>query len=523
MRKFTVSEEIVYRLSQEKVKTERELQKVQREVLKERGGEFPKGVELISAYKRLLRSGLIGREVSLERVLRRNKIRTLSGVAVVSILTKEAPCPGECIYCPMESGMPKSYLDGEPAASRAKQCNFHPRKQVEMRLRSLRLNGHPTDKVEVIIIGGTFSALSNAYKNWYVREVLKALNRNTGGSLKDLARKNEKSTHRLVGLTVETRPDLISEEEVKRLRRLGVTRVELGVQSIDDEILSLVKRGHARREVEEGTFLLKEAGFKVGYHLMPGLPGADVKKDLEMFKEVFENPAFRPDQLKIYPCVVVKESELYKWWKEGRYEPYCNEELINLLVKVKSVVPPYVRISRLFRDIPATRIEAGCRMSNLRQVVLREMRKRGLKCCCIRCREARESPFKKLYLNEYKYEASQGKEILLTFEDERGKVYSLLRLRVPCYFIRGEKPPFPELDGALVIRELHTYGELVPLSGCSRAVQHRGLGAELLRKAEEKAQTFRAKRLAVISAFGVRPYYRKFGYVLKGNYMVKEV
>jgi|Deesub1362A_J573_1020465.scaffolds.fasta_scaffold00963_7 elongator complex protein 3 len=523
MKNLTLAEEIVYRLSREKVRTEREFQKIQREVLKERGGEFPKGVELISAYKRLLKSGLIEKEISLERVLRRNRIRTLSGVAVVSILTKEAPCPGECIYCPTESGMPKSYLNGEPAASRAKQCSFHPRKQVEMRLRSLKLNGHPTDKVEVIIIGGTFSALSNAYKNWYVREVLKALNGDKSGSLKALARSNEKSEHRLVGLTVETRPDLISGEEVKRLRKLGVTRVELGVQSIYDQILKGVKRGHTRKEVEESTYLLKEAGFKVGYHLMPGLPGADVEKDLEMFKEIFDNPVFRPDQLKIYPCVVVKESELYKWWKEGRYEPYTDEELINLLVKVKSFIPPYVRISRLFRDIPATRIEAGCRMSNLRQVVLGEMKKRGLKCRCIRCREVRESPFKKLYLEEYEYEASLGKEIFLSFEDEENKIYSLLRLRIPSFFIKGEKPPFPELEGALLIRELHTYGELVPLRGDTRAVQHRGLGGELLKKAEEKTREVGARKLAVISAFGVRSYYRRFGYVLEGSYMVKEV
>jgi elongator complex protein 3 len=523
MKSLTLPEEIVYRLSREKIKTERELQKIQREVLRERGGEFPKGVELISAYKRLLKSGLIEKEVSLERVLRRNKIRTLSGVAVVSILTKEAPCPGECIYCPTESGMPKSYLDGEPAASRAKQCNFHPRKQVEMRLRSLELNGHPTDKIEVIIIGGTFSALSSAYKNWYVREVLKALNGDKSGSLEVLAQSNEKSEHRLVGLTVETRPDLINKEEVKRLRKLGVTRVELGVQSIYDSILRRVKRGHTRKEIEKSTYLLKEAGFKVGYHLMPGLPGADVEKDLEMFREVFDNSAFRPDQLKIYPCVVVKESELYEWWKEGRYEPYSDKELINLLVEVKSFIPSYVRISRLFRDIPATRIEAGCRMSNLRQVVLDEMKKRGLRCQCIRCREARESPFKKLYLKEYEYEASLGKEIFLSFEDKEGKIYSLLRLRVPSFFINGEEPPFPELEGALLIRELHTYGELVPLRRDTKAVQHRGLGAELLKKAEEKARELKARKLAVISAFGVRPYYRRFGYVLEGSYMVKRV
>jgi elongator complex protein 3 len=288
----------------------------------------------------------------------------------------------------------------------------------------------------------------------------------------------------LVGLTVETRPDLINKEEVKRLRKLGVTRVELGVQSIYDSILRRVKRGHTRKEIEKSTYLLKEAGFKVGYHLMPGLPGADVEKDLEMFREVFDNSAFRPDQLKIYPCVVVKESELYEWWKEGRYEPYSDKELINLLVEVKSFIPPYVRISRLFRDIPATRIEAGCRMSNLRQVVLDEMKKRGLRCQCIRCREARESPFKKLY---------------------------------------GEEPPFPELEGALLIRELHTYGELVPLRRDTKAVQHRGLGAELLKKAEEKARELKARKLAVISAFGVRPYYRRFGYVLEGSYMVKKV
>jgi len=336
----------------------------------------------------------------------KNKIRTLSGVTPVALLVKPYPCPGKCIYCPMGKGIPKSYLSNEPAVMRAVANQFDPVKQVWQRLKMYETSGHSIDKVEIIIIGGTFSYYPEDYQEWFIKSIYWALNNYgetdqaayvpTKSELRRAKGKNEIARCRCVGMSVETRPDYIDIKEIKRLRDYGVTRVELGVQTVDEGILKLIKRGHGRKEIIQATSLLKNAGFKVCYHLMPNLPGSTPEKDYQVFKEVFDNPDFRPDQLKIYPCVLAGESELKKWYRDGRWKPYNDETLVDLLVRIKSeVIPRYVRIMRLWRDIPATEVEAGSEMSHMRQVVSKHLTDNSKQCKCIRCREIMDQPQEK--------------------------------------------------------------------------------------------------------------------------------
>ncbi|MDP3244491.1 MAG: tRNA uridine(34) 5-carboxymethylaminomethyl modification radical SAM/GNAT enzyme Elp3 [bacterium] len=465
----------------------------------------------------------------LDKILQKRAVRTLSGVAIITVLTKPYPCPGKCVYCPTEARMPKSYLSNEPAAARALRLKFNPFNQVRERLKTLEANGHPTDKIELIVKGGTWSAYPWKYQMWFIGECFRACNKNPpqspflkGGSsskqspfgkgggkgdLRNEQKKNETAKHRIIGLTLETRPDWITPQEILRMRELGCTRVELGVQHTDDKILKLIKRGHNLTRVKEATKLLKNAGFKVDYHLMPMLPGATPQKDFKMFEKVFADPELRPDMVKIYPCSVVKGSKLYQWWKQKKYKPYSNKKLIELLIKVKTkIIPRYCRISRLIRDIPSTSIEAGNRVTNLREVIQREIKKLGLKCKCLRCHEIGhqnppQSPFLKgggsSHLSPFgkggrkgdlkvfidKYDASDGKEYFLSIEDKkRNIVYAFCRLRLPPLAViarsehnerRGDPlhqwdcfAPLamtPLIDSAL-IRELHTYGHLISIN-----------------------------------------------------------
>jgi len=490
----------------------------------------PSNIRLLKAYHNLLKIGRIKRNEKLENLLKKRKIRSLSGVVVVSVLTKPFPCPGKCIYCPIEKGMPKSYLSGEPAAERARKLKFDPYLQVQKRLESLKKQGHPTDKIELRIIGGTFSFYPKNYKIWFLANCFAAANERKRILKKKLDWKilekeqkiNEKARQRIVGISIETRPDFIDEKEILILRKLGVTMVELGVQTIFDDILEKCQRGHGVKETILATKLLKDAGFKVMYQMMPNLPGSNFKRDLKCFQEIFENENFKPDWLKIYPTVVCKGSELYEIWKKGKYHPYSDKKLIELLIKIKEKLPYWVRLARLFRDIPVPKIEAGCKISNLREVVQKEMKKRGLKCKCIRCREIREkyNPKEKVYLFREDYDASDGKEIFLSFENKnRKKLFSFLRLRV------AEDSPllfFPVLRNAAIIREIQTYGELIPIGQKKLAPQHRGLGKKLIKEAEKiTKKEFGLRKVVVISGIGVRDYWRKLGYKLKETYMVK--
>lgn len=482
-------------------------------------------ITLFRVYHKLIKDSKIPRQPLLEKLLKTRPMRTLSGVAVVTVLAKPYPCPGRCLYCPSEKGMPKSYLSNEPAAMRAALNQFDPYRQVATRLKALAIEGHPTDKIELIVLGGTWTAYPQKYRKWFIGRCFAACNGAPPQqkiSLAKAQKANEKSRHRIVGLTLETRPDHINQKIIKEMRQLGCTRLELGVQNTDDEILRQNRRGHTIADVIRATKLLKDTGFKINYHLMPNLPGSTPGKDKQMFETLFTDPNFQPDLLKIYPCVVLKNAPLYALWKKGGYCPYSLKTLTNLLLQVKSQIPPYVRIQRIIRDIPSQSVVAGNKISNLRQLL--DQRPDKI-CACIRCREIRNQSAKtKLKLIRRDYPASGGQEIFLSFEDIAAKkLHALLRLRLPSFYFEKKSHWLAVLNQSALIREIHTYGQLIELKKKKAgAIQHAGLGKKLLRAAEKIAKKeFGLKKIAVIAGVGVRSYYRRLGYQLKDSYMVK--
>ncbi len=465
-----------------------------------------------------------GFDESIRELLQIKPVRTKSGVSVIALMTKPWPCPGRCIYCPTAEGAPKSYTGVEPAALRAKMNDFDPRRQIESRLRQFEIIGHPNDKCEVIIMGGTFLSMPKEYRDWFVKSIYDTLNGVESKNLDEAKHINETSRHRCVGLTIETRPDFCHEEHIREMLRYGATRVEIGVQSTDDKILELVKRGHDVAESVRATQLAKDSALKVCYHMMPGLTGIvkkDLKKEYRDFMKIFEDENFRPDLLKIYPTLVIPGTELYEMWKRGEYEPLTLDETIELLIKIKTSIPKWVRIQRVQRDISSKKVVAGPNMTNLRQKIHEVMESRGLKCNCIRCREIGRHPedFDKTpELNVVRYKASKGIEYFLSFETENA-IWGLLRLRFP------HNPP-EELKGSALIRELHVFGAQVPIGErkISKGVaQHRGLGRKLVEKAEEIAKDHGVESINIISGVGVRKYYEKLGYTLKGFFMWKKL
>ncbi len=487
----------------------------------------PSNIELLKAYHKLAKSKRIKKSPKIENLLKTRPIRSLSGIVNISVLTKPYPCPGRCLYCPTEKGIPKSYVSGEPAVERAKKLKFNPYLQVKKRIEMLEIEGHPTDKIELRIVGGTWSFYPKKYQFWFVKRCFDACNEKTSKNLNESQKLNEEVKHRMVGLSIETRPDFINGKEIKCLRELGITMVELGVQSIYDDVLKLNIRGHSSKETILATKFLKDAGFKVLYQMMPNLPGSNLKKDEKMFKELFKNPDFRPDLLKIYPCALLKTAPLYRQYLKKKYKPYSESQLISLFKKIKKTIPCYVRIQRINRDIPSDKILAGAaKVSNLRQILASRMKKEGWQCRCIRCREIKEKyePGQKIYLFRQNYKASDGKEIFLSFESPEGKpsasygagknrrLYSLLRFRITS-------------AGEAIIRELHTFGQLVSIGKKDKQkTQHIGLGKKLMAEAEEIVKKeFKLNKIMVISGIGVRNYFRKLGYKLENTYMIKEV
>ncbi len=436
---------------------------------------------------------------------------------------KPIGCPGECVYCPTFPDAPKSYTSESPAVLRAKLFNYEPRRQVEERLRILSDMGHPSDKVELIVMGGTFLAYPEEYQYQFIKDCYDGLNGRESPSLETAKQMNEIAEHRCVGLCIETRPDWCREDEVKRMLEFGATRVELGVQILDDDIYRLVKRGHRVADVVRATKLLKDYGFKVYYHWMPGLPGSSPEHDLELSRKLFDDDNFRPDGLKLYPTLVVAGTELEAWYRDGRYQPYPMAEMVDLMIGIKALVPGYIRIPRVMRDIPTKFIVAGCKDLALRSALKKQMEEVGVRCNCIRCREyghrMRDGwKIGEPNLKRRDYEASGGKEVFLSFEDEDETIFGLLRMRVGSSAVGNR-------DLAMV-RELHVFGSEVPLGERSiGAAQHRGLGAELLKEAERIARDeFQARKIAVISGVGAREYFRsECGYELDGNYMAKEL
>ncbi|HNP75401.1 MAG TPA: tRNA uridine(34) 5-carboxymethylaminomethyl modification radical SAM/GNAT enzyme Elp3 [bacterium] len=484
----------------------------------------PEKSQLLAAYRRLVKNKKIRPADHLEKLLTKRAVRTLSGVAVISVLTKPLPCPGNCLYCPTETNMPKSYLSNEPAVMRAILNDFDPYRQIQTRLKALKANGHNTDKIELIVMGGTWSHHSPQYQSWFIKRCFEALNGRRANSLIRAQHQNETAKHRCIGLTLETRPDFITKKEIVRLRRLGCTRVELGLQHLNDKILKLNRRGHSAKDSAKAISLLRTAGFKINFHLMLNLPGSTPTQDLNMFKKIYRHPDWLPDMVKIYPCVVNQYADLYKLWQQKKYRPYTNKQLIELIKKIKKITPPWVRITRLIRDIPKESIVAGNKITNLRQLIQQQSVKEGWQCQCLRCREAghqnKNFKFKtsNLKLKIIKYAASGGSEYFLSYETRDDKIlYAFLRLRLNS---QPKNNFMAELKNTAIIRELHTYGQLAPLNQTG-AVQHLGLGKKLLQQAEKITRQHQLKKIAVISGIGVREYYRKNGYNLEGSYMVK--
>ncbi|KPJ71691.1 hypothetical protein AMJ50_00965 [Parcubacteria bacterium DG_74_3] len=525
-----IDELIINELIKSRANNRADLDFLKRKVAKKYKIPMPSNIRLLKLYHELLKEKRVKKSKKIENLLKTRPVRSLSGIVNVSVLTKPYPCPGRCLYCPLEAGIPKSYLSGEPAVERAKKMNYNPFSQVKTRIESLDNQGHPTDKIELRIIGGTWSFYPKNYQTYFIKRCFDACNREEGKTLKEVQKRNERAKHKIVGLSVETRPDFITKTEIKRMRKLGITRVELGVQSTYDDVLKLNIRGHGVQETILATKLLKDTGFKICYQMMLNLLGSNLKKDKKMFEELFRKPDFRPDLLKIYPCALLKEAPLYRFWKRGKYRPYTKKRLINLIKEVKKKIPYYVRIQRIARDIPSPRIIAGgSKLLNVRQVIARKIKSEGWRCRCIRCREIREdyNPKEKLKLFRQDYRASGGREIFLSFENKnRSKLYSLLRLRVSSQ-CNEERPRYiiPVLEGAAIIREVHTYGQLVPVAERKKlAPQHQGLGKKLIREAEKIIKKeWGLNKITVIAAVGTRDYFRKLGYRLKDEYMIKSL
>ena len=489
-------------------------------------GEVPSNADLI----RLLKPE---EEKFLLPILRRKTIRTISGVTVIATMTKPYPCPQPepCAYCPggPAQGSPQSYTGHEPAAMRGTQNNFDPYTQVRSRIDQLSAIGHKVDKIELIIMGGTFPATPVEYQTWFVQRCLDAITGKTSASLEEAKKEAETSTIRNVGITVETRPDWAKKQHIDSMLEMGVTRIELGVQNPDDSIYRLVGRTHTVTDVAEATQIAKDAGLKIVYHMMPGMPGSNREKDLAAFKRIFTDEAFKPDMIKIYPCLCISGTKAYEWYKKGIFEPYSTEEAADLVAEVKKFIPPWVRVMRVQRDIPARLIQAGVKKSNLRQLAQACLKEQGGKCRCIRCREVGHRlsvdhvrpNMDCVRMRSICYDASEGKEVFISAEDEENDVLlGYLRLRLPS--AKAHRPEIAALPSA-VVRELHVYGPVVPVGKRSASAwQHRGFGADLLKEAERLTyEEFGLKKLLVISALGTRRYYMRFGYERDGVYVSK--
>lgn len=505
-------------------------------------------------------------EQTLIDKLRMKPVRTQSGVAPVTVLTKPFPCPGRCIFCPSDVRMPKSYLASEPGAQRAAQHQFDPYWQSFSRLRTYHNIGHQIDKIELIILGGTWSSYPESYQIWFVKRCFEAMNdfsingnqewptqplarrvdfrsieqsidgrslelsyndvvgdflqRHTDsnaaeesaswGELEAVQRTNEKVTARCVGLVVETRPDLVSEDEVRRLRRLGATKIQIGIQSLSDVVLQANNRGHNVATTRRAMHLLRGAGFKIHAHWMPNLYGSTPELDLVDYDRLFADPDFRPDELKIYPCSLVSSAELMAYYESGKWQPYSEAELLDVVTECLRRTPEYCRLTRVIRDIPGTDIVDGSRVTNLREVCERELDRRGTPGQDIRSREIRHRNVRpdELVLKALEYETSVGREIFLQYVTAGGLIAAFLRLSLP-----DDTVQINEIRDSAMIREIHVYGLLAAIGQRegSRS-QHLGLGQSLIEEAISIAAASGFSNLAVISSIGTRPYYRRLGF-----------
>jgi elongator complex protein 3 len=487
----------------------------------------------------ILASALPEEREYLRTVLQVKPTRTLSGVAPIAVMTSPSPCPhGKCLPCPGGPDhvfrSPQSYTGEEPAALRAREHSYDPYAQVTARLGQFEALGHHVDKAELIVMGGTITARPFEYQEWFVTECIKAMNdygapgaeepqgRDEAADRderRDIFSKNESAMVRCVAITFETRPDWCRHEHITTMLGLGVTKVELGVQQVSDRILAFNRRGCTVEDTKEANRLLRDSGLKVGFHVMPNLPGSSMEEDRAMFRSLFEDPGLRPDFLKIYPTLVTPGSEIEALWKSGGYAPYGEEDLIDLIAYGKSLLPVYVRLQRIQRDIPAKLIVAGSKHSNFRQLAADRLVAHGGRCRCIRCREIGRHPSEsEAVLNDMAYEASGGTEHFISLEAGESLI-GFTRLRYPGSCFRDE------LAGSALLRELHVYGSVVPIGreAAGGQHQHRKAGNILLSEAEGKARDDGFEVISVMSGIGVRPYYRNRGYTRNGPYMQKRL
>jgi elongator complex protein 3 len=485
------------------------------------GGFIGKQI-LVAAYRQLVESGDLPEDPALLTRIRLKPMRTLSGVSVVTVLTKPYPCPGKCVFCPTDVRMPKSYLPDEPGAMRALQNDFDPYDQVRSRLDTLIALGHPTDKIEMLVLGGTWSSYKRDYQEEFIKRMFDAINGIEFPTLAEAQRYNETTAHRSVGMAIETRPDHVNPEEIAWLRYLGVTKVQLGAQSFDEHILEINKRGHTPQETKRATDLLRAAGFKIVLHWMPNLLGATPQNDRTDFAKLWEG--YCPDELKIYPTQLLENAELYLNWQRGEYHPYSTEELVDLLADLKATIPEYCRVNRVIRDIPSNNVVEGNKRTSLRMDVHEVMRSRGQECRCVRCREVKEQQIEiqKLELKDLPYITDYAEEHFLSFVTPDDKLAGFLRLSLP----RDNSPDtgLADLKDAALIREIHVYGQSLEVGEAQQgAAQHIGLGTRLLQAAEDLARSEDYPRMAVIAAVGTRGYYAARGYELGETYMVKDL
>jgi elongator complex protein 3 len=460
------------------------------------------------------------------RLLMVKPAKTASGVAVIAVMPKPYRCPhGRCIYCPggIEFNTPLSYTGTEPATKIAQRFSYDPYQQVRSKMEQLQSRGHDTGKTEIVIVGGTFPFMPPDYQRQFAKSCYDALNGKKSSTLQRAVATNETADNRCVGFTVETKPDYCKKSHVDLMLELGVTRIEIGVQSLNNNVYRLVNRGHTLDDVVHAFKTARDAGYKIVAHMMPGLPGSSSKKDIEDFRRLFEDDAFKPDMLKIYPTLVLEHTGLFNMLRSGKYQAYSEEELVNVIVEAKKVVPEWVRIMRIQREIESEDIIAGPRSGNLRQIVFKKLRQQGYRCKCIRCRETglqRRYPSEdEVILRRTDYSASGGREIFLSYESKAGDtLLGFLRLR------KVARPHRAELDGSVVVRELHIYGQAISIGRSDRgdSYQHRGLGMKLLKEAERISKDdLGVDKIAIISAIGTRQYYKKFGYQQDGPYVSK--
>ncbi|XP_078203301.1 elongator complex protein 3 isoform X1 [Callithrix jacchus] len=490
----------------------------------------PRLVDIIAAVPPQYRKVLVPK-------LKAKPIRTASGIAVVAVMCKPHRCPhisftgNICVYCP---GGPdsdfeystQSYTGYEPTSMRAIRARYDPFLQTRHRIEQLKQLGHSVDKVEFIVMGGTFMALPEEYRDYFIRNLHDALSGHTSNNIYEAVKYSERSLTKCIGITIETRPDYCMKRHLSDMLTYGCTRLEIGVQSVYEDVARDTNRGHTVKAVCESFHLAKDSGFKVVAHMMPDLPNVGLERDIEQFIEFFENPAFRPDGLKLYPTLVIRGTGLYELWKSGRYKSYSPSDLVELVARILALVPPWTRVYRVQRDIPMPLVSSGVEHGNLRELALARMKDLGIQCRDVRTREVgiqeihhKVRPFQ-VELVRRDYVANGGWETFLSYEDpDQDILIGLLRLR-KC----SEETFRFELGGGVsIVRELHVYGSVVPVSSRDPTkFQHQGFGMLLMEEAERIAREEHGSgKIAVISGVGTRNYYRKIGYRLQGPYMVK--